>query len=271
MKVLHDHLYTGAKVHVWVEDDVSKSVLELLWNDARIRLHVAGDARKASLAVDVTSEGAPAVVVAVLDRDFRTPKPDAWSDPGTKLLYLESHEVENLLLDFDALAAVSNRRREEVERVTREAAEGLLWWAACCASLATLRKGVPHLLPRPPAIGAVTTLGQAVDHVAAPDGLPAHQKALREIDRERITDVVRGHGRELNAELETDAWKKSFPGKQIMHHIRSRLPTLDTAGKSSPRERDLDLAKRLAREMGRSSVPDEAKRLRTALLHRAGL
>ena len=181
--------------------------------------------------------------LGLVDRDF-----DEIPSKGN-VEVLPVHEAENLLLDFDALASLSkNTSAAEVRDEALAHARTLEWWAASAAALRTLRF---HLIGRfpeapiqPPALAGIKSRDRAIALVTSL--LPDRRSALEEWTDRKLHDLIDGlHGR-FAAALASDEWITTFPGKELLRNLRSRVFGLDVSTSARPSERDLDLAKRAA-------------------------
>lgn len=181
------------------------------------------------------------------------------------------------MLDFPALAAVSGiRSAAEIETEALERATQLLWWMGCKGALRTIREDGPPFPSDPPqpngAAGIVdlpTAVGHIIGHGYLTDLVPyagrwSHSSVQAEVAR--LTA-------ELEADLTNGKWRTSFSGKELLRHLRSRVPGLDTQMRSPPQtpaERDVDLGKRLASAL-LTNVPLPLAQLRQTLRQRVGL
>jgi len=271
MKALHD-LYTGP-INVWVEDEVTRNTLTSLWRDTQVRVHLGGSQRGVQFAVDEAREVSTTLVVGVVDRDFQDDDSARWRD--TPVLRLRAHECENLLLDFEIIAGLSEGQTADGLRgVAHQHATALLWWTACCAVMHELHESFGPSLPRRPRQGDVRTSQEATEHIRGSTELDAHVRAVTNCTNSAtIRDLVQSKGTELEVHLTGDTWLSVFPGKEILRHLRSTVPGLDAAKSGiTPTERDLDLAKRITRAMAQEDrIPAELTELLQILRQRGRL
>lgn len=259
-------------LNVWVEDNLTREILTELWQDSQLHVLNGGGGEGVRHLV----KGAAAHprlrgrVVGVVDRDFGNDNIIKWSDPQTSIFVLPVHEVENLLLDFDVLGALASVPPEQVRDAAHGFAASRRWWMIGKAVVRELCTDLAGHLPPDPPIDLPD--GQALrtwlrDH----DYWPNH-RARCDRWQDDVHRTVRLDTREaeLNAHLGSDAWREHFSGKEIFHHLRSHLNTLDRTPKhqqaATSAQRDEDLAKRIAREMRtRGRIPAPLQQLHTCL------
>ena len=210
-------LYKRRAVVLWVEDELTKEYLRALWQkDPRIGFAVAAG-REGVSALTTDARSGPdqrTNVFGVQDRDFgETNFPD-WADPGTVIFRLRRYEIENYLLDWDALAGCAtqglHRNADEIERRVKNGAEELVWWAACKRLLCDLRVQVKARFPTGP-----TQMERRVKKRAEELGWWAACKRLLSDLRVQVTgsfpadparDKITDHGSALDYILKTNGW-----------------------------------------------------------------
>jgi hypothetical protein len=120
-------LYKNRPITLWVEDGLTRAWLRGLWDDADIGLLVAGGNDAVAGAVRDARGAGHGNVFGVRDRDFLATNRAAWLDPTKQptVFVTEAHELENHLLDFDGLAALSpNHNRQRKTAAQLEAVVG---------------------------------------------------------------------------------------------------------------------------------------------------
>ncbi len=267
-------LYRGAPV-VWVEDDLTREVLTILWGYCRLHVAVAGS----KAGVGALVRGAPpsllGSVFGIVDLDFARPNRSDWG--STRELRFDVHEAENLLLDADCLAAIAQRNGAEVRSSDIDAflcarAATMVSWMACRATLREIAEGLRF--PTDPALTEVPDRAAAVRFVRS---APAWSDSPGVWARWNATGALEG----ALAEWEKDyrdatangTWRGSFSGKELFRAIRGEnrfcLDATPKRLKPSAAERDLDLARNVAREMvAQDRVPESVTAMRDALLSR---
>jgi hypothetical protein len=98
-------IYTAPLV-LWVEDPLTRDYLDAIWTDPDIRFLIAGGNESIPTVVEGARSDGHAHVFGFIDRDFRTSNRARWANPASRVSVFipEAHEVENYLLDVDALA-----------------------------------------------------------------------------------------------------------------------------------------------------------------------
>ena len=233
-------LYRPTAIDLWVEDAFTRTYLKELWDDPRISFHVAGDAAGvAVMARQAEKEQFPAVY-GVIDRDFGPTNRDRWFNPGptSRLFRLPAHEVENYLLDPNALhhagtvAAGDGFKLDPagIDGVLKERADELAWWAACGAVMADLSRlitaGFPGEPPKPPPAAAapVSDRNHARDHICDSDWFRDLGTRADPFDEpDEIEARLDQKHDEYAAALSSDEWRQSLPGKELLKHVIGRV------------------------------------------------
>src|SRR5690348_16926309 len=100
-------LYRGI-INLWVEDELSREYLSKIWNTPPDVFFLIGGGNEGVNAVvkDAESAGFPNVF-GLIDCDFRPTNRIHWNAPAKtfRTFVLPVHEIENYLLDPQALAA----------------------------------------------------------------------------------------------------------------------------------------------------------------------
>src|SRR5688572_23512411 len=96
-----------APLNVWVEDPLSHSVLTAHWQDPRINVVITQGKSGVRHMVRSNPDPDRYCVFGVVDRDFDDDNEIEWANVGCRIFHLPAHEFENLLLDFDVLAALA--------------------------------------------------------------------------------------------------------------------------------------------------------------------
>lgn len=166
-------VYRPDKAHVWVEDAITRQYLQELWQDAGIVFHVGGGGPVIrAVAHDATSQGV-GTVVGVMDRDFGDTNFAQWTNPAStaRVMVLPVHEIENYLLDADALSgcALNNRGRSaaEVEAYVRNTAALCEWQVAASQVIASWRREFQADFPGHPTRDEARDRATALAHLTA--------------------------------------------------------------------------------------------------------
>lgn len=266
-------LYRG-RINVWVEDDLTLEVLTGMWHDPMLHVIAAGgsEAVRSMVRAAANNRKLRDLVVGVIDRDFEADAPD-WTAPDTRVFVLPAHEIENLLLDFEVLGAMTDKPADELRLLAHTYAQTQRWWAVGKLVLRALRKATSRGFPADPPEGL-----RDAEAVAAwldrQRYWQTHAEELapwRDLDHRRR--AIAEFGDMMSQDLETEAWTFTFPGKEVLRHLRTHVPGLDRTPQRtqpSPTTRDLDLAKRITRHMVEvERVPGPLVDLRAQLRRRA--
>ena len=247
-----------APINVWVEDNLTRAVLDAVWGDPKIHLMAAGGVVAVNGLVTETPPRLRGSVFGLLDGDFRPDKTADWWKADCRVLKLPVHEFENLLLRFDVLAAVAGTSKPaQIESVARDYARSAAWWMACKATLWTMNNDLGAIVPADPGVGAVTSETAALEVITKAAVWTAHPGRRALWTDAKVQAELATWKAIYDAELVSTGWTDSFSGKEIFRHLRGHVRGLDAvrpqAGMSAPpslnsAEHDEDLGKRMARE-----------------------
>jgi hypothetical protein len=266
----------GAPINLWVEDEVTRAYLDAVWNNPSVRFLIGGGSDGVQAIVKDAEQAGLPNVFAVIDRDFRQTNKPRWLDStdGPRKFILPVHEIENYLLDSDALAAcrLNNVKKAdaEIRDLMKKKAESLCWWAACRSAIAEMRRRFREgFLNDPPC--AEITEQQARDHICASDWF----NALRQkVDQTTEADVhmllAQAHSEAAQA-IDTGDWIREFAGKEILRDVGSRI--CDQTKFPAYRLRTAQFHEDLAKEVGawqreNNLVPRDLTDLLSALQQR---
>ena len=132
-------LYRGRVINLWVEDGVVAAYLDAVWSDSDIRILTAGGQGAVAALADHSRENELPNVFGVVDRDFFADNYNDWLSPQKtfRRFVLPVHEIENLLLDENAMAGsrVNNagKTAQEIASRMETLASKLVSWMACRA------------------------------------------------------------------------------------------------------------------------------------------
>ena len=273
--------YRGA-INLWVEDELTKEYLEVVWGSTPdvVILTAGGSGGVRAMLEDVRKIG-HINVFGLIDGDFQHGNIARWQQPGERFgpIVLPVHEIENYLLDPDALVGCSchnlNRSAAWIADEIKRRARELTWWKACKEVLASLSDLIRADFPKDPKCHAIMNENQALSHILDYPGawvsdLPSK---LEQFSKASIRDKLI-ESKRLADEQITDnrgQWKTQFPGREIFRHIRGQIykPTQDTTKKADP---DVDVAKAVARwQFENKTIPPDLTILLDVLRHRVGL
>jgi hypothetical protein len=270
-------LYRGV-INLWVEDALTREYLAAVWrNDPDVAFLVGGGNEGIRGVVHHAKAAGYRNVFGVTDRDFRPSNRAAWDDPQKtfRTFVLPVHEIENYLLDADALH--SSRLQNtglpvgEIEVRMRAAAQRLCWWAACREVVAELKRRFREPFVADPAC-TLSGLDQAQAHICES---PWFRKLDQEVARSTTEDVGRllqeGH-RQAEWRLADGTWRSEFAGKEIFRDVGSRIcDRRKLAMAMTPTDFDTNLAKDVADwQVQQNRVPQDLLELLRALRDRIG-
>jgi hypothetical protein len=269
-------LYRGI-INLWVEDELTREYLSAVWNFPTDVFFLIGGGNEGVGAVvkDAASAGF-ANVFGLVDRDFRPTNRSNWNAAGKtfRTFVLPVHEIENYLLDPEALAAsrlnTLKRTAAQIEGYLVAASGRLTWWAACRHVVAELKGRFREPFVADPPCGTIADEASAVDHICTS---PWFVKLAPEAARTRQEDVRRlladAH-REAESQLSDGTWRTEFAGKEIYHDVGSRICDRRALGRPGYQptqvEFDIDLAKNIAEgQVANNRIHDDLLALLEAL------
>jgi len=270
-----ESLYKNKPIILWVEDQLTRAWLHHLWQDADIGLLVAGGNDAVFGAVKDAREANHTNVFGFRDRDFIASNQAHWLTPSKNptVFVPEAHEVENLLLDFNGLAALNAnynphpRTAEQIYVRAHQHATSGLWWMAVRATISDVRMEVTGDFPSHPRLGnpVLSSLADAQQDLERrllhSDWSARMRTEVMALDARWITARLTQHEARLRDQLSDESWRWGWSGKELFSHVAGFL------GCAVP-----DLAKGLAehqRAMG--TIDPVMTGLRAALRKRTGL
>ncbi|WP_437723364.1 hypothetical protein [Sorangium sp. So ce861] len=276
MKITQRDLYRGL-LTVWVEDPVSHAVLTDVWGDPQINVLVSDG--KPGVMHMVNASPREFHVYGVVDRDFDDDNAANWTSPGCRVLRLPAHEIENLLLDFEILASLSgSESATRIRTLAHDHAQKMRFWMVCCRVLWDMQRDLGKGFPeRPPNPVGLHSLDEVKRYLERSVYWPEHDSAWQRWRQGHVRSPwIEAACDDFQKQLDGDEWIRSFSGKEIFHFLRSKVPGLDLAPARAPRpkpsDRDLNLAKKIARKMRElDRIPPVLVELRQVLRNKAGL
>lgn len=257
-------LYKNRPVYLWVEDELTRTYLDAAWGpQGDIGLLIARNSENVRTIVTNARKEGLTNVFGLQDRDFGAGGFGDW-DRKRPVLRLDSHEVENFLLDPAALATnVLNRSKRsvaEIEQRLFEAAQGMTWGMALGATMQWLRTKLFDQFPASGSLVTVASERDALSRILDGGWLQHVQGFPGALTSEAIAARLREFEVEFRKQLETNEWRKSFGGKEILSRVLSWVAPADIPGKKD---------EALAREVGRFHAahgrPPEVEALRQLL------
>jgi hypothetical protein len=268
-----ESLLLTAPVVLLVEDVLTKEYLIRIWQpDDKYFNFLVAYGRESVRAVthDLRTAGFQNVF-GLVDRDFGVSNCDTWTKVlcGEAVFILPAFEIENYLLDCNALSHVSGdfslkRSADEISERALRFAKQLLWWFSCCRIISTIRGTLVADFPSFPGLN-ITSRKAVLDYIEKQDWFREIKSRVGNlVDKERIRELINASFEMTEGYLESGAWKVEFSGKEIFRMLRGYLVNKRYA---SPEEMDLDLAKRIGDyHHEHSCAPKELLKLKQLIL-----
>ena len=270
-------LYRG-QINLWVEDSVTHQYLEELWLGSPVQFLIGGGSSGVSAVVSDAQANGYSNVFGLVDRDFGPTNYRHWNDEakGFHRFVLPVFELENYLLDARSLAEsdvnTAGKTRADIEALMRDRASELVWWMTCRDVIGRLRECVLDDFMKQPKWTDVADLAAAEAYILRSQW---HASISSRVDRIAPETKVRemledAHG-QYDSQLASGEWLRTFSGKEILRHVRSRVynPPVRPASQS---HLDADVAKSVARrQVDSKRIPRELADLLTALKRKAGV
>lgn len=263
--------YRRGSVILWVEDRITVAYLGTIWPVTTLHLKVAGGKQAVTAIVNDPEMKPYRSVFGLVDRDFGTTNEDDWLTSGKdfRRFVLPVHELENLLLDEDALAgcAVHNLKRppDAIRDHIRDFARRRLTNVVCGSVLSDLDGEALAGFPESPSADGLD-LEKAELLIRRS---PWYQRMMS--DGHWIGDIgerLRHCDARYRPALDDGSWKQIFPGKDLFRHAVEYI-YYDPRLKIS--ERSVEAAKAVAEWQKRNKcVPKIFSTLWDAIMKRVG-
>jgi len=264
-----------------VEDRITKEYLYAIWgaDQQLFNILTSGGHQVVTGAVQDLRKHGNMTVFGLIDKDFALDNVARWSDPDSppNIFRPSFHELENFLLDWDALAGCDlNQRRSrpssaaEIEKWAKAEAEKQPWWLACRKCLSQLQQRHGHGFPSAPTVSTMTNFHSAHDYIANSTWFSSLQATTNEIlNTKDLVKQLKDAEAEYRSDITSENWIQTFSGKEVFNHILSRIHGIP---RSSTAEPDVDLAKSIGKwQLGKQAIPPELDKLRHVLKNRVGI
>jgi len=269
--------YRGA-INLWVEDQLTEVYLRKVWSDdPSVRFFVGGGNEGVAAVLKEAELAGLGNVFAYIDRDFGiTNQPDWNNSAKTSHRFVSSvHEVENHLLDSDALAGCSlNTARRSAGDITarlQKHASHLAWWMAGRSVIAEVKKAFHQDFPEHPKCPPVVDQATAEAYLAAIPWFEQMRDFAPSLSAVNLNERLAVHHATVAGWINSGEWSKEFPGKELFRHIRGWVYTKPPQVASAAL-RDADLGKAVGEwQAANHRVPQELAELLTALKTRTGV
>ena len=265
-------LYKSKRVHVWVEDEETRTYLNAVWQDPDIGLLVAGGHENIHAVVKSARQDSFAHVFGFRDRDFGRSNRATWSNRETEVMTSEAFEVENLVLDSAAMAAclvnTSSKDAAQIEAELQLLAAELPWWMSCRKAISEIREGVTDQFTGHPKRGAVKTQADAELTIFTSPGWTTVLPAIGTSTTQPLVCArLQQHHASYAAMLLTSEWRTHFSGKEVLGEIVTRVWT-----RNRSRRVHFDFIQSIGEAQRLTGqVPAEINDLRAALRAHVGL
>lgn len=209
-----------------VEDEFTRLYLEQLWQDTYIAFIVAGSCSAVRPMIEMIRSHGHTLAFGVQDRDFRQSNQDNWNQrPPVDVFILPRHEIENYLLDSDALHQIilntRNRARADIEQRLTTTANSMCWWMACRKVLTDLGMETCDQFPAHPSRQNVANQQQAETYICAnPWVTGLEQKAHDLLRTASIRQRLNQAHTVFSNEANNNSWRRTFSGKEILNVAR---------------------------------------------------
>lgn len=268
-------MYRSFPAYLWVEDEETRAYLETAWNgESLIAIYVAGGHQNIVAAVKAARLAGFTHVFGFRDRDFEASNRARWDDTSVHVLRGDAHELENLLLDREAIAAcdvnTSGMNAAQIAKELLALAAPLTWWMSCRRTITELHDAVNAGFLEHPSPANVKSLQEAENAIIQSrwwkDVLPTLHGTWG--NRGTITTNLAQYEASYRAMLTSDAWQQEFSGKEILRALMTKIWTQNRP--SDPAGRITFVQEIAKAQLALKRVPLEIGELRTAIRRRIG-
>lgn len=265
-------VYKTHNICLWVEDMTTRSYLDAIWEgDTAIGLLVSGGAEGTRAVAEMAWRDGHRHVFGLTDRDFGETNHQHWSTPPDDLrcYKLPSFEIENYLLDEDALANSDynshNRTPDDIRTMLTNSAREMIWWMSCRQTLADMRRFITQDFPRSPPIWESLDREGCLRHmVDSPWYSQILGPSASPPGKLHIEEWLDQHYATYDVAVRSGDWRTMFSGKELF--IKACGFMSKQSLRKSQRE---DIARAIGRYQRSSGrVPGELLELRQSLSRR---
>ena len=264
-----------AAINLYVEDSVSLVYLKNLWNDPVITFFLGGGNEGVTTVIRIDREAGHPNVFGVVDRDYGPSNRDRWGSPDLRLFRLSVHEIENYLLEPQALASSrwNNVRLSAVriDELMLEAARKRCWYEACRTVLEIIRSRFrDNFIGDPPQNVADMTAAQR--HLCESAWFRSLNAHATRTTATNVADQLRDAHQRATEQLADGSWRREYSGKEVFKDIASRICDRQKLGGVRSSELYNDLAQAVAEwQLANEQIPTDLVTLRSLLHARIGL
>lgn len=265
-------LYKTKKVYVWVEDNETRTYLDAVWDDPEMGLLVAGGHENIHAVVKSSRQNKFTHVFGFRDRDFGRSNRAHWNRPDTEVMTSEAFELENLVLDSEAMAAcdvnTSGKNAAQIEAELLRLAAELPWWMSCRHAITRIHDAVAGQFIGHPKRGDVKTQHEAEAAIFTSQWWAAVLPTIgNAMTQPAVQTSLQHNHASYSAMLGNDQWRTHFSGKEVLRDVVTRIWT-----KRHSAQLHFDFVQAIGRaQRSAGRVPDEIRELRAVLRARMGL
>lgn len=268
-------MYRSFPAYLWVEDEETRTYLETAWSgESLIKLYVAGGARHVGAVVKAAREDWNTHVFGLRDRDFADSNRNRWSEPDVHVFAGDSLEVENLMLDAEAIADcdvnTSGLGSAAVEERMVALASPQISWMACRRLISEISEAATRNFVEHPRRANIRSHAEALNAITGSEWwrhvlptLPATWGNSQDIGT-KLTAHEAGYA----SALRDRSWREKFSGKEILRDLRSAVWT--KKHEPDPGGAQTFVRAIAAAQVRLGRVPDEVNTLRRVIRHRIG-
>lgn len=268
-------MYRSFPAYLWVEDEETRTYLEAAWSgESLIRMYVASGHQHVRAVVSAARNDWNAHVFGLRDRDFTESNRSRWNDEDVCLFAGDSLEVENLMLDADAIAAcdvnTSGLDAAGIEQRLLALAAPQVSWMACRRLISEMGEAVTRRFVEHPRRANVRSHADALNAIAGSEWwtqvLPGLHSAWG--NAQDVDTKLALYEADYNTALQDGTWRHRFSGKEILRDLRSAVWTMRREVDPGGAHTFVQAIAAAQVQLGR--VPDEVEELRTAIRARIG-
>jgi hypothetical protein len=239
-------------MNLWVEDALTSEYLNEAWREPRILFLIAGSSESVKPVVTQARANGATNVFGLIDRDFEATNEPRWANPDLRHFILRAHEMENYLLDAEAIAGceVNNRERlaAEIQARMSQFAESLLYWMAANAVIKRIRQTCLNDFIVRPKQAELRSEGEILTYIKSSPWYQGFPGRVSEISSTKIIqDWIDDEVAKLSEDLKNGNWCRTFCGKEIFRNVRAFVYDPPVAPSVSSATHDIDLARSIAR------------------------
>ena len=276
----------GSKISVYVEDEITRRYLNAIIGDKGklVSFIVVGGAKTVlGMLEDAVRCNRKDVTFGIVDRDYACSDSYGWSEKsGASYYKLPMHEIENYLLDFDAIAEFTPKGKptgksaEHWRIIAHTVAKEYLYSIVYNQLISDVRRKIGCKFPKqivlsssPKRDYAIITNGETlhstddvVRRFEAEPWFGEIETGIAEFKQhDSLLSIINSHVANYTAILNStdDAWKRDFPGKEMFEGITNAMSM-------TPDER-CELARWIGeRQKMRDAIPDDIQKILAKIL-----